>query len=352
MWFIYLLAIFIAIRLLAIVGWVWDIIPANTGGILVSRRKSSSIGTSGGGVSDLLHEVPGKYIDKSNHDEMNWKYKKGKEKKNLFHYIPGMRGVRYIGIFMMLRTNEIRTYRQTMLKSSGGGLDENKPQYEIQEKVDRTRYAFFSGQHDIMIKEAETAGVFGIDLTTNILFEERCPVRVRLKLADSYAQLTLMVKNRSIEFTGDKLPEDLIGGKADVKEAYERYIMDNSFRKAVLLETGIWIRGVRLFDIDISSEDRELFQKRAIAKIEKDAAIIKAQGDARVTKLTGMARNDVDADYVKRVTLKVAADPGAVTVHGQDAYRENEHVTVYGPGQGGLNVLVTPPSAPPKAPTP
>lgn len=291
--------------------------PENMHGLIVTKSASivdGKIVGSQGNVVGCVHSIPGIKLDDSDSDPTNWKYVKGKEARGILFYLLG---IQFIGLFRYLRINDIRTFRY--------GRKDEGTKYEVMPKSDLTRPVFFSGQHDLLITNIETTGVLKINLLINLIYEETYPVRVRLRTADPYAVLTMMVTKLVIGIMGGKDPQEFI---AD--EKLQTDLMKKVEKLSRLLETqlGVKIKKASLADISFDEKTEKLLELEKRTELENKAAVAVAEKDKRV----GMLINDRDADRVTRVILPAAKDDRTVAVRVAEAYEHNAVVTTFAPG--------------------
>jgi len=328
------------IRLMGFFGILWLYVPFNMYAFITTmRNKSIDLTLGGGGITNILHNVPGKRIDKSSTDHMKWEFCLGEEKRGLLYHLIG---VQWMGFYRSAMLVNVRTFRW--------GRKEDEGEYHMLTKDQKTSFVFFSGQHDIEIKDAETVGQFRLDFVFNLNYENTFPVKEQFKLADSNAVLSIMAEEKVIGITGTKEPEDFLGGSEENKRKLTESILGISER--TLLELGKGLTEVNLASVEMDEKERVLFElketkrregeaalitaelaaKQTIetAKGTKAAAILVAEGAKQAKELTNLA----DEDYVTRVLKPMATDERAVAVFRAAAYRDNGHVTTYAPGEG------------------
>lgn len=317
------------------------IIPANCSA-LVSKEPNTEragekdkgdpgVNNDGGDIVDVRHAVPGRVIDKSDQDPMNWHLKKkGKEPRGILFLIFG---TQIIGLYRYLRLNDVRTFRY--------GRKDKESKYRVMDKADHTRYPHFSGQHDILMEHLETivgdpgdagTAVLRINILLNLLFEETYPVRVRLRVADPYAVLTMMATRRVMATIGGRDPRDIVSNKDSVHDKIIAAVQDISDEVEKYL--GITITKTTIADIGFDDETTKLIEKEAVAIIEANAKRREAEGD-RDAKI---ARNMGDVHRLQNVLIPAAETPERSRVFRSDreaaAYENNERVTTYAPGSG------------------
>ena len=293
-------------------------VPAQMHALVTTKSNKVTDATRGGGnVVNVIHAIPGRRLDKSPVDPMDWHYRDGrdgKESRGLLYYLLG---IQFIWPFRYLRLNDVRTFRF--------GRKDEESKYSIMAKSQQTRYVFFSGQHDVQVESAETIGILKINLLFNLIYEETYPVRVRLRTADPYAVLTMMVTRLVISKVGGTDPKLLIA-----EEARQQGLTDaiQAIAPVVEEQLGIRVKKVTLADVAFDSETQRLLELEKKTEIENRAkvAIAEADRDAQV------ARNTGDADRVARVFIPAARDERTVAVRVAEAYENNETVTTFAPG--------------------
>lgn len=291
-------------------------VPAQMHALITTKSNKVTDATRGGGnVVNVIHAIPGRKLDKSPTDPMNWRYEDGKEPRGILYYLLG---IQFIGIFRYLRLNDVRTFRF--------GRKDEESKYSVMAKSQQTRYVFFSGQHDVQVESAETVGILKINLLFNLIYEETFPVRVRLRTADPYAVLTMMVTRLVISKVGGTDPKVLIANKNNEQQVLTDAIQD--IASVVEEQLGIKVKKVTLADVAFDTDTQKLLELEKKTEIENKAkvAIAEADRDAQV------ARNTGDADRVTRVIIPVARDERTVAVRVAEAYENNETVTTFAPG--------------------
>lgn len=291
-------------------------VPAQMHALVTTKSSKVTDATRGGGnVVNVVHAIPGRRLDKSPADPMNWQYKDEKESRGILYYLLG---IQFIGPFRYLRLNDVRTFRF--------GRKDEESKYSIMAKSQQTRYVFFSGQHDVQVESAETVGILKINLLFNLLYEENFPVRVRLRTADPYAVLTMMVTRLVISKVGGADPKVLIANQNNEQQGLTDAIQD--IASVVEEQLGIKVKKVTLADVAFDTDTQRLLELEKKTEIENKAkvAIAEADRDARI------ARNTGDADRVTRVIIPAARDERTVAVRVAEAYENNETVTTFAPG--------------------
>ncbi len=331
-----------------------SMVAANTHALVVKKSNTAirdkdgniiGVNNDGGDVTDVIHAIPGKKLNKSNPDPMEWHYIRGREPRGFFFTLFG---VIFIWFFRYLRISEVRQFRW--------GRKKGEQSYDMMSKTYIGRFPYFSGQHDILQEHIETKRIIKFNLRLNLTLEENYPVKVRLRFADPYAVLTMMVNDHVINEIGAIDPKKFIGDVDELmpdegdqklaKENLKKGLIDSfdRIRGAVEKETGIYIREVALPDFDFDEETRKLLEAKTKAELEGEAGIVKARlgaeqavAAAKGARDAQILRNEGDADRVKNVILKIAeAGENAVRVREAEAYENNGVVTTYAPDKTAM----------------
>jgi hypothetical protein len=315
------------------------IVPANCSALVSKKpntRKATgevvSVNNDGGDISDVIHAVPGRKINKSDHDPMNWYYEKGEESRGFFFHLFG---IQIIWPFRYLRIMDVKTFRY--------GRRAGEKEYHVMDKSEHTRFPHFSGQHDIFMPHLETivgkagTAVLRIEILLNLLFEEIYPVRVHLKLADPYAVLTMMVTRRVMAVIGEKDPRDIVSNKDDIHDTILAAV--ERLSDEVESHIGIRITKATFGGIGFDPETTLLIEKEGVAIIEANALRRKAEGERDAKKL----RNEGDIHRIQNVIIPAAETEERSRVFRSDreasAYENNATVTTYAPGSGVRPVI-------------
>ena len=292
-------------------------VPAQMHALVTTKsNKITDVTKGGGNVVDVVHSIPGKILNDSDPDHMNWFYEDGKEPRGVLYHLFG---IEIIGFFRYLRLNDVRTFRW--------GRMDNENEYHMQAKNLQTRYVFFSGQHDMDFKGVESGAMLKLDLRFNIVYEEKYPVRVRLRTADPYAVLTMMVNRLVISLVGSTEDPKMLVSDKQLQAAMAKSIQDE-VSVEVLKQLGIEIKFVNLTEIDFDANTKRLLELEATTNLENKARVSVAQNAKEVQILA----NDADADRIERVIKPAAENDRTVRVREAEAYERNKVVTVYAPG--------------------
>ena len=313
---LFFIGLAIAIRVLATFNLLWTFVPANTFAFVTGKgNESGSIENGGGGIVDIIHNVPGKRLVKTSPDKMKWKFVDGVERRSiLFLFLD----VIWIGPFRTLRTNKIHRFR------FGKKSDEEVDEDHLMSGDLVTKYVPFSGEQAVSIKKAETKSIFGLDIIFNVIQEKTLPLKSVIRLADSSAFLSSMIKEKVIGITGTESPEYFLKGPEANKKKLVKAAEKVS--KAAFEELGTTMTEVTIAALDPDEKNRELFELDERRKREGQADLTKATFAAKAKKKD----NDADADRVERVIKPSAENDRTVKVAQAEAYRYNTTVTVVG----------------------
>lgn len=336
---IILVLIVYIVRFMGSRGILWVIVPANCYvNVTTWANASGDMTKGGGGITNILHNVPGKKIDKSNSDQMKWKFVKGKERRGLLFLLFDLQ---WIGPFRTLRMNIIRRFRYSKKQgkeSSTTSVDDPIKDYEIQHDDLKTKFVPYSGDQAILIKDSETADVFELNFLLNVVEENVYPVR-SIRVSDPNAILAGMIKEKVNAVTGQKKPEYFIKASADsTKEIVDAATLATVESEE---EVGKRIDRITLVATDMDPEDRALFELEAKTARENAAAIAQAEKNKRVTIIDAEAyeegqrkRNAADADRVTTVIIPMAEQEGAGEIVFAEALGKLTNLTsfTYAPG--------------------
>jgi len=326
-------------RTLASFRFLFAIPKANMFALVTTFKNTDTKLTEGNGagtVVNVIHGIPGKRINKSNHDPMQWLFEDGVEKRGLLY---SLFGVVWIGPFRYLLKSKVRTFRL--------GREDKGTEYLDSPKDITSEFLFYSGEQLVTILDAETAGSFDLDFRINTIWEAKYPVRVVLKVADSIAFLSSAVKDKVNLFTGTHQPEEFLGDRynengtsTDSKTNSEA--VKNELIKRVTdtceqteKEVGLSITAARLVSIDPDQAQFKFFILQGTTRRENDARLAIAENTLAIKR----KQNDGDADFIERVLKPQSELPNAVGLALADAYKKNQTVTVFAPGGGLLNVV-------------
>jgi len=198
----------------------------------------------------------------------------------------------------------------------------------------------------------ETKSIIAFNLRLNFSIEEMYPVRARLRFADAYAQLVVIISAYVVDKIGEVDPKDFItadekGRKKKTEDLKNKLEEDlsagSSVARSVLEETGLFIRKASLPEIDFDGETKKLLEAATTAELEGNAEVIRAANQAEANlrlaaadKKKGIWQNDVRADLLERVLAKAGESPEVAKNFraevGASAYQGNDKVTVFAPG--------------------
>ncbi len=187
---------------------LWCRIPANTFAFVVTGTKDPSDSSliSGGGIVEVLHEVPGKKLNRSSLNKFEWTFEDGHEEHGLLHFILG---VQWIGFARSLRINHIRDrcFRRDDIKGIHSQSNDCK-----------AKFIYYSREQAVEVNGANTLGSYRLDLPFNLLYAVIAPVRAILGMADSNAVLTMMISEKVSNVVGTQEPEYFLQGDAAIKD--------------------------------------------------------------------------------------------------------------------------------------
>jgi len=326
-------------RTLASFRFLFAIPKANMFALVTTFKNTDTKLTEGNGagtVVNVIHGIPGKRINKSNHDPMQWLFEDGVEKRGLLY---SLFGVVWIGPFRYLLKSKVRTFRL--------GREDKGTEYLDSPKDITSEFLFYSGEQLVTILDAETAGSFDLDFRINTIWEAKYPVRVVLKVADSIAFLSSAVKDKVNLFTGTHQPEEFLGdrynenGKSTDSKTNSEAVKNELIKRVTDTceqtekEVGLSITAARLVSIDPDQAQFKFFILQGTTRRENDARLAIAENTLAIKR----KQNEGEADFIERVLKPQSELPNAVGLALADAYKKNQTVTVFAPGGGLLNVV-------------
>lgn len=321
------IGIAVLFRVMAQRNILWVIIPANCYSLVTTmKNKSGDLTQGGGGVTNIIHNVPGKKLIKDDHDLMKWYFTNGKERRGLLFILLG---IEWIGPFRTLRTNKIKRFRYGKRKSDKVE-DKRKPNepfgdYFLMDDDLVTEYVPFSGEQAISVTDAESRDVFELNFLLNTIEEAVRPL-MAIRVADANAILAGMIKEKINAITGPADPLHFI--KASTVSTQEIIAAALLATTEAEQEIGKRIAKINLISTDMDEADRELFELEAMTRLRNEAAVAVAEKDKQVQ----IRKNDADADRVERVIKPAAENERTVSVRWAEAYQGNTVVTTYAPG--------------------
>ncbi|MDO8471262.1 MAG: hypothetical protein Q7S49_01495 [bacterium] len=313
-------------RALAQRNILWVIMPANCYGLVTTmKNESGDLTQGGGGVVNIIHNVPGKKLVKTHHDLMKWHFEDGKERRGILFILLG---IEWIGLFRTLRTNKIRRFRygkRPKTPEESRKADEPFGDYFLMDDDLVTEYVPFSGEQAISVTDAESQDVFELNFLLNTIEEAVRPL-MAIRVADANAILAGMIKEKINAVTGTKPPQYFIKASPEsTREIIEAALVATAEAEQ---EVGKKIAKINLISTDMDEKDRELFELEARTKLQNEAAIAVATKNRDVQILT----NTGDADRVERVIKPAAENERTVAVRVAEAYENNKVVTTFAPG--------------------
>jgi len=335
-------ALAIGIRELARRRILWVFVPTNTFALVTTEQNPDVDLTKGGGrLASVVHSIPGKKLNMSNSDPMEWFFEDGNESHGLLNHLLG---VQWIGPFRYLQENIIKSFRYTR--------DAQQTELSVRPKESKTRFVFYTSEQAVEVKSAETKDIFEIKVVFNIILANMFPVRAVLKVADSNAVLSQLVEAETLIIAGAHDIKDFLSGNATLKN--DLVVAVKNTRSVAQRQVGTDILEVNLLGLDPTDKTRTVLELKSVTELENAALIARAEAEKRRRIIEAQGRKeaqilitDGDADRVQRVTLEIGRNPGAITVNGQEAYRYNGTVTTFAPGGKELGLVINPvPPAP------
>jgi hypothetical protein len=319
---------------------LWGFIPANTFALITPRGNNDPHVTkeevTSADIVDVLHAVPGKRLDKTSKNSMEWTFVDGQEERGLIGWILFKTlGIQWIGLYRTRRTN--------LVKEFVFGRDENQSSYIVAPKDKTSKDVFFSGSQAVIVPRVEMADALGLTIAFITILERTQPVKSVMRVADSNANLSAKARKKVLRNAGTVTAQDFIGGpnSAQHKEKLEIEIRDLSSKDVgiipeALQELGLTITSADLEDVDYDATTKALLQQKTAARIAGEAKVIEALAD-RDAKF---ARIEAETAEVNKVILPQARTAGAARIREAMAYEKNSTVRTFAPGgRGGLGII-------------
>ncbi|MFZ2484735.1 MAG: hypothetical protein WAW81_02245 [Minisyncoccia bacterium] len=322
---------------------LWVIVPSNCYSLVTTLgNKSGDMTQGGGGVTNIIHNVPGMRLVKESYNLMEWHFRPGRERRGLLFFILG---VTWIGFFRTLRTNKIRRFRYSKNKDEKKDGAEKTPivkkdgvvgDYFIEGDDLTTEFVPFSGEMAILVTKAETRDIFELDFLFNAIEEAVRPL-MAIRVADANAILAGMIKEKVNAVTGPEAPEFFI--KASPASTKKIVQAAKKATKGSEAEIGKKIVRINLISTDMDEKDRTLFELPAKTERENAAAVAIAEKDKEVK----LRANTADADRVTRVIIPASETPERAANYRADrfaaAHEVNKTLTTLVTGQGAVPVV-------------
>ena len=354
--------------ILANFGFVWTFCPANCFGLVVARgnEKENEAGISGAEAVDMIHGVPGRKWQK--HDPgtgerylslLDWELVPGEEKRGLLYHLLK---VHYIGPMNKVKEIQIHELRFGKKKDDSGEVKKDPKvgtRYSVESKDYKTKFVYYSREQAIDVENADTKGLFELDVQLNTLYRVDKPGMYMLAVANPNAVLTTMGEEAVNNITGGHEAEYFVEGdegkssedaKAELVNAVKA-IKDRA-REVI----GIEIYEVNVRHLDFDEETRKLLELKKRTEREQAAATEVEWAEAERRMIKGLSEKEyklrhVEADKqrVADVILPIAITPGGPAVRGWEAYERNTTVTSFVVG-GELASLLLNPNQPPPTP--
>lgn len=330
----------------------WVFVPTNTFALVTTEKNKDVDLTKGGGrLSTVIHSIPGKKLNRTSADPMEWFFEDGEESHGLLNHLLG---VQWVGPFRYLQTNKIKSFRYTR--------EDQQSELSVKPKESITEFIFYTSEQAVEVKSAETADIFEIKVVFNIILANMFPVRSTLKVADSNAVLSQLVEAETIKIGGAHDIKDFLSGtntqggtntlKTDLTKAVKLTRLDAQG------QVGVDILEVNLLGLDPTDKTRTILELESVTKLQNEAVIAQAEAEKKRRIIVAEGRkqevilaNDAAEDELERIILRTANNPGAITVNGQNAYRDNKTVTTYAPGGNGLGLIINPTQPAPIGPS-
>jgi hypothetical protein len=260
---------------------LWCFVHANTFVLVVSGESNPDEVGQSGGVVDVLHEVPGKRLDKSSPNKLEWKFVDGEEEHGLLHFILG---VHWIGPFRSLRNNGVKDSKEVR------------------------KYVYYSREQDVVVEGVKTTGAYNLNFPFNTLYLVVFPVRAILGVANPNSVLNSMVGEVVANIAGAHEPEYFIQGDASHKKEVVQAI--KSIDSDILDKIGISLHSINLLPITLDAVSQKLFELAETTRRENVAKLQIAETDKQV----GILANDVKEDHVNRVLIPTGKAEGGPAV--------------------------------------
>ncbi len=283
-------------------SWRFASIAGNTFGIVVTDQDSSSQGDVGvGSIVGVLHAIPGKTLLRDGPDVMNWKFiETGEEDPEHQNFLYKRLGLQDMGWW----TYTLRLNTQRLLRFAWDE-ERNKEEPQTTPKVKDRRNVFYTGDMTVVVKQADTADKLGLDMEIDLTFEREYPVRSVVRLADSAAFLTSLVKGFVNKYTTSQPAEYYFGGQ-DVGTHRGTLAKDleteSELHAAISKELGLKICKVSLRDVSMKPEHVALLEKEVNAR--KTAAAELLTNTNKNTMKLADAETDMQAGLKANQVLK------------------------------------------------
>jgi regulator of protease activity HflC (stomatin/prohibitin superfamily) len=343
----------IVVRQLARLKKIWRFIPANTTAYKVSEKNRAvkptdptmSTPASGGGVIQILHNIPGHQISHASSNCLQWEVVPGKGKRGLMYRLYG---VEYVGVFSDLRENSVREFRKNITTKTVEVMDgeEKKtitiPHYSVIVKENVSEFVQYSREHTVVIERMEALEGDAIMVMVTVKYHEPFPLRARLEVADPNAVLSGLITQAMSGLIGEFHSDYYLYGPPERKRKLMRRVR-KIVTKQALRAIGICITDVILEAIDVEESRRILYELNRTKQLEGQAHVTEAEKNALVntiiaqnesenqitraiaSSMAKMELNNADADRVSRVEVpRLMATPGSQFAK---AWAENKTAT-------------------------
>ncbi|KND48853.1 MAG: hypothetical protein AB200_00250 [Parcubacteria bacterium C7867-005] len=334
--FLIILGIAVGIRSFGRIGRLWLITSANALALIVSDDKEDGKTTQGGGaIVDLRHAIPGKFIDKTDPDPMNWEVKDlpdgmevdPRHDKLLYKLL----GVEWISLFPSVRTNsDVHLRFSNKRDADGNRVVENSDQLP--------KFIYYSGDLVANLEGLETKDQLKLGFRFNLIFERVFPIRSVLRVSNPLAYLEGMIESIVSNIVGGNNAADYRGGanSGKLKQDLVDAIMKNdAFHAEALEQLGLKIKSMSMLSPTMDPKQEAILELQVQAEAQARVRITNAEAE----KKEKMLLNDAAADLYTRVTeptMKLANEPAN---RWATAHEKNGVATTVVYGSGALPVV-------------
>lgn len=311
---------------------IWIAAPANRFALIVTNDKKGAEGAddSGGNITNVLHSVPGKWLDKGDPNPMKWEFKDfdtdheiDPDHTGFLYWALGVQGM---GVF--------RTPKLIFEKRMRYTRKEGEVETHAVAKDKRRHFFHYSGEQTVSITDSDTKDGLGINVELELIFERVLPVKAMIRLADAASFLDSKIEEMVNLITAKHNAKDYFRGDsvAKNKEEVAREVEEKfgAFKDQLLEELGIQIKAVNLRSVGMKPEHRTLIELETKAELEGEAKVTEAKRD-KEAKILG---SEAEAFHVENVTKPAATSELTVRVREAEAYEKNKTVTTFVRGNG------------------
>ena len=311
---------------------LWIATPANRFALIVTNDKKGTedVDDSGGNITNALHSVPGKWLDKSDPNPMKWEFRDfdsqheiDPEHTGFLYWALGVQGM---GVF--------RTPKLILDKRLRYTRKEGETETHTVAKDKRRHFFHYSGEQTVSIKDSDTKDGLGIDVEIDFILERVQPVKAMLRLADAASFLASKIEE-TVNLTTAKYDaedyfrgDDVAKNKKEIADEVEKKTGD--FKDQLLEELGIEIKAVNLRSAGAKPEHRALIELETKAELEGKGKVAEARRDKEAKILA----SEAEAFHVANVIKPAAENELTVRVREAEAYEKNTTVTTFVRGNG------------------